>query len=154
MTPPDLDETLASLEGMPRHLQAVAAGLSEEALRRPGTGGAFSLVEHAWHLADLEREGYGERIRRLLTEEDPLLPDFDGDRVARERCYRSKSFHEGLAAFASARAENLSWLRSLAPEVWERRGRQEGVGPVRLGDIPRMMLTHDTSHRASPPVGD
>jgi len=42
-----------------------------------GRRGAFCPVEHCWHLADLEREGYGVRIQRLLRENQPLLRDFD-----------------------------------------------------------------------------
>ena len=109
--------------------------------------GGFSLVEQAWHLADLEREGYGERIRRLLAEEDPALPDFEGDRVARERAYRTKSLPEGVAAFAAARAANLALLRNVTAADWERSGRQEGVDRVALRDLPRMMGEHDAGHR-------
>jgi hypothetical protein len=70
---------------MPALLREVAAALDETARRRRPAGGGFAIVEHAWHLADLEREGYGARISRLLAETAPALPDFDGDRIARER---------------------------------------------------------------------
>ena len=53
-----------------------------------------------------------------------------------------------MAAFAAARRANVARLRSLAPPAWERSGTQEGVGRVRLADIPRLMLEHDESHRA------
>jgi hypothetical protein len=104
-------------------------------------------VEQAWHLADLELEGYGARIRRLLEEADPFLADFDGERIARERAYRNRSLQAGIGAFAGARSANLSLFRSLPPTAWTREGRQEGVGPVSLADVPRMMLEHDRSHR-------
>jgi hypothetical protein len=143
----ELDAILRALETMPAFLQRAARTLEGQAARRP-SGGGFSIVEHAWHLADLEREGFGERIRRLSAEADPDLPDFDGARVARERDYRSRSLPEGLVAFAAARAANLGALRSTFAESWSRSGRQEGVGAVRLGDIPRLMREHDDSHRA------
>ena len=53
------------------------------------------------------------RIRRLLTEVEPALPDFDGERVAQERNYKSLSLADGLEAFRRARAENLAALRAL-----------------------------------------
>ena len=153
--PPALDESgppaeslLAALAEMPQVLARAAAFLAADALRRPGPDGAFSLVEHAWHLADLEREGYAERLRRLETEDEPRLPDFDGGRIARERAYRTLSFADGLRAFAEARAQNLARLRGLAPQAWSRSGTQEGVGRVRLADVPRMMAEHDAGHRA------
>ena len=44
-----------------------------------------------WHLCDLEREGFGVRIRRLRDETTPHPPDFDGTRVAQQRDYRALS---------------------------------------------------------------
>lgn len=144
---PEPQENFTALETMPRFLEEAAAALDGDAAYRPGPDGGFSLVEHAWHLADLEREGYGARIRRLQEEADPLLPDFDGDRIARERAYRRRPLREGLAAFAAARRANLATLRSLPGAAWERAGAQEGVGRITLGDIPRMMAEHDAAHR-------
>jgi len=143
-----IEETLALLEPMPAWLEGMAAAIGEEQERRPGPQGGFSLVEHAWHLADLERDGFGERIRRLRDEHAPFLPDFDGERVARERGYRSLPLAPAIAAFALERFANLASLRALDDESWERSGEQEGVGPVRLSDIPGMMAEHDASHRA------
>ena len=98
-------------------------------------------------LADLEHEGYGERIRRLRDESAPRLPDFDGARLAREREYRSRSLSEGMARFAAARAANLAALRHIPDAAWGRGGSQEGVGALVLSDVPRMMAEHDRSHR-------
>jgi hypothetical protein len=141
------DDLVATLREMPEVLARAAVVLGPEAIRRPGPDGSFSLVEHAWHLADLEREGYGERLRRLLTETDPHLPDFDGARIARERDYPSLPFEEGLRTFRRARALNLSTLRALPPSSWSRGGTQEGVGRLCLADVPRLMAEHDAGHR-------
>jgi hypothetical protein len=138
-------ELLAALEGMPAFLDSAAARLQGEVTRRDG--GAFSLLEHAWHLADLEREGYGARLERLLTENDPFLEDFEGDRLARERSYQTRRLRDGLDAFANARRQNLALLRGLPPEALAREGQQAGVGRLTLGDVPRMMRAHDASHR-------
>jgi hypothetical protein len=91
--------------------------------------------------------GYAERLRRLHTENEPALPDFDGARVARESDYRSRSFADGVGAFRDARGRNIAVLQALPASAWSRAGTQEGVGPVRLADIPRMMAEHDAGHR-------
>ena len=148
LDPFDPTALLSRLRAMPRELEAAARGLREADWRAVPAGGGFSMVEQAWHLADLEREGYAVRIRRLLEEDSPFLPDFEGDRIAAERGYRSLPMEEGLAAFAAARARNVAVLASLALEAWDRSGSQAGVGPVTLRDIPRLMLEHDDSHRA------
>jgi len=115
---------------------------------KEGPNQTFSPVEQSWHLADLEAEGFGTRIRRLLLEGEPTLPDFDGGRIAREREYRSRSLSEGLSAFRSARDTNLALWRGLDVDQWSRAGTQEGVGRIMLCDLPRMMAEHDDSHRA------
>ena len=138
---------LGRLGTMPTFLDDAFSGLSAGDALVEGADG-FSPVEQCWHLADLERDGYAVRIRRLLDELEPALPDFDGERVARERNYKSLSLADGLAAFRRARAENLAALRRLTASEWERRGTQEGVGSVGLCDIPLMMAEHDAAHRA------
>ena len=118
------------LSRAPALLARVAAQVPD-ALARVRSG-PFALVEHLWHIADLEREGFGERVRRLLAEEDPFLPDFDGERIARERQYLTLPVAGALDAFAVARQETLRLLRSVSDEQWNRSGRQEGVGTVSL----------------------
>jgi hypothetical protein len=142
-----LTDTLALLASMPVFLERMAARFTAESARRRPPAGGFSFVENVWHLADLEREGYGVRIARLRAEERPALPDFDGARAARERDYQARSVLEGLAAFASARRANLAVLAAVAGTEWERAGVQEGVGAVTLADVPAMMLEHDAGHR-------
>ena len=148
LTPADREALLGRLEVMPRFLFEQLGGLDAAAAVVRGPQDAFSPVEQCWHLADLEREGFAVRIRRLQEEDSPWLPDFDGARIARERDYRRRSLAEGLAAFAHARAATLGALRAVPEAAWTRAGTQEGVGPVSLCDLPVMMAEHDASHRA------
>ena len=141
------DALLAELQAMPDYLAGAFTGLSAADAAMPGPDGALAPVEQCWHLADLEREGYGLRIQRLLGEVDPVLADFDGARIARERAYRSRSLAEGLTAFRQARGRNLARLRTLTAGEWPRTGIQEGVGPIALCDVPAMMAEPDAGHR-------
>ena len=61
-------ETVERLDAMPELLETVVSGARPEDLTRQPGEGLFSLVEHACHLRDLEREGYLVRVRRMLTE--------------------------------------------------------------------------------------
>jgi hypothetical protein len=141
-------ELLARLGAMPALLRDTAAVLGEAAERRRPAGGAFAFVEHAWHLADLEREGYGARIQRLQAESSPALPDFDGDRIARDRGYLAGDVSLALAVFADARRRNLERLAALDAAALARGGMQDGVGEITLGRVPRMMAAHDAGHVA------
>jgi DinB superfamily len=147
LAPMAQDALLDDLQAMPEYLASAFTALSAADAAVPGPDGALAPVEQCWHLADLEREGYGLRIQRLLGEVDPVLADFDGARIARERAYRSRSLGEGLAAFREARRRNLAQLRALTAAEWPRTGIQEGVGPVALCDVPAMMAEHDAGHR-------
>jgi hypothetical protein len=143
----DQESLLRQLEAMPDFLERVFASLSPWDAVTAVPNGSFSPIEQCWHLADLEREGYGVRIHRLLAEDDPRLPDFDGDRVAEERNYKSLSLADGIKAFRKARTANVRAFRSVSNADWSRPGTQEGVGRMMLGDVPAMMAEHDASHR-------
>ncbi|HLE21489.1 MAG TPA: DinB family protein [Vicinamibacteria bacterium] len=142
------DALWRELEDMPRFLAERFVALTPEESTTRGPDGTFSPVEQSWHLADLEREGFGVRIQRLLRENHPLLPDFDGARLANERGYNKKSLGKGIEAFREARLANIAALRSLEVEDWSRAGTQEGVGEVSLCDLPLMMAEHDAAHKA------
>jgi hypothetical protein len=144
---PDQRALLAELAAMPRYLEELLAGLSPQQAVQPGPGDLFSPVEQVWHLADLEREGFGVRINRLLNEHDPQLPDFDGAAVAMARNYRVQSLADGLRAFQDARRENLATLQRVPESAWARSGTQEGVGKVSLCDMPTFLLQHDAAHK-------
>ncbi|HEX9986018.1 MAG TPA: DinB family protein [Thermoanaerobaculia bacterium] len=127
----------ALLDAAPPHLRNT----------RPAAGG-FSLLEHAWHLADLEEEGYGARIARLLGEPNPTLPDFRGDAVAAERRYFEQQLAPAVKRFMTARAANVALLRGASAEQLALTGEQEGVGPVTLANVAAMMARHDRDHAA------
>lgn len=148
LAPTERQATLETLASMKDFLSESIGGLSEQERLAPAPDGGFSPVEQVWHLADLEREGFAVRIRRLRSESAPALPDFDGARIAAERNYRALSFEEGLSAFAAARHANVEAFRAMRPDEWDRSGTQEGIGTVSLCDMPELMCQHDEAHKA------
>jgi len=126
---------MRSLSAWPEYLYEQFDALSAEDALAARTGGAFSPVEQVWHLADLEREGFGVRIRRLRDEQAPRLPDFDGDRIARERHYRSLSLRRGTRGVWPSLARRIfATLQCLPGEAWARSG---NPGGRRHGDVVR-----------------
>jgi hypothetical protein len=137
---------LEHLATFPALVRAYVASVPEGRWReRPGAGG-FAMVEQAWHLADLEHEGFGERIVRLMRDPEPELPDFRGQQVAQARRYLELEMAPALERFAAARAANVERLRSLSPDGWQRSGRQEGVGLVTMEQVVARMAAHDREH--------
>ena len=86
-TPRSTSDVVRSLAAMGPFLREAFGSLTPEEASAPAPGGAFAPVEQVWHLADLEREGFGVRIRRLRDETDPHLPGFDGTREPKDRKY-------------------------------------------------------------------
>jgi hypothetical protein len=147
MTTPELQHLLEYLSETPRVVWQLAGALTEEDRRWRPSGAEFSVLENVCHLRDIEREGYAARIRRLLVEKEPLLPDIDGSRLARERDYNSHKMEAALDDFAGAREGNVAVLRSLTSDQLERAGVLETAGPITLSQLLRMMREHDEAHR-------
>lgn len=145
----DLDTWSANLDFVtdsPSVLRQLVAGLVEPTVRQRPSPDEFSAVEQVCHLRDLEIEGYGDRIRRILVEETPRLDDFDGARVAAERAYNNEAIESALNAFSEARTANLAVLRSLTEKQKARTGELAGVGEVNIPRLLAMMREHDEGH--------
>ncbi len=137
---------LEKLRTFPAELRALLANAPQARLRQRAADDTFALVEQAWHLADLEEEGYGARIEKMLAEDDPQLPDFKGDVVAEERRYLELELEPALAKFEIARRRNVERIASLSDEQMQRSGEQEGVGRVTIARVVEMMAEHDAGH--------
>jgi DinB superfamily len=134
------------LRAFPTTLRELIDAIPRDRLRVRGSDGTFAPVEQAWHLADLEVEGYGMRIARIIEEENPELADFKGDEVANERNYIELELEPALERFAKARRENIARLESARDQG--RAGTQEGVGRVTLKQVAEQMAHHDAGHAA------
>ena len=134
------------LRAFPQQLRDLIASIPQDRLRVRGTDGTFAPVEQAWHLADLEVEGYGMRIARIIEEDSPELGDFKGDVVAKERNYIELELEPALERFAKARRENIARLESARDH--SRTGTQESVGRVTLEQVAEQMAEHDAGHAA------
>ena len=133
------------LRAFPRQLRDLLARVPADRLRVRAPDGTFAAIEQAWHLADLEVEGYGLRIARILAEQDPELPDFKGDVVAEQRKYLELNLEPALVRFEEARMKNVA---ALEQADLQRAGHQDGVGRVTLARIAEMMAEHDAGHAA------
>ena len=139
-------EALELLAAMPEFLAGAVARAPADALQWKPAPEEFSLVEHACHLRDLEREGYLVRVRRMLAEVLPTLAGFDGATVAQERHYLAQDAHAAVEDFAAARAELLSRLQALTAADLAREGIFDGAR-ICMADLVAMIAEHDRGHR-------
>ncbi len=142
----EMQALAAFLSETPERVRRLVSSLSEGDARWKPSAEEFSALEHVCHLSDLEREGYAARIEKLAREKEPFLPDFDGDKAARERDYNSQSLAIMLDAFTRSRLNNLLVISRLSANDLQRGGTLETVGPITLETLLHKMREHDESH--------
>ena len=141
-----MQNVLERLAQAPQELNMLLRDLSPEAISTKNSPDEFSALETVCHLRDLEIEGYGVRINKILTDDNPMLPDIDGSRLAIERDYNSQEVTEALEAFTLARRQNIAALTQVSEEQLERTGLLTGVGEVSVDRLLSMMSEHDDNH--------
>ena len=146
MTEAELQNLIAFLAETPTVVRQLIGELSADEARQRPAANEFSALEQACHLRDIEREGYAVRLRRLLSEGEPVLPDINGGKLARERDYQSQAFAAALNEFAQARRENMATVEKLSLDQLQRSGTLEGVGRITVARLLELMRAHDEEH--------
>jgi hypothetical protein len=139
-------EALRLLAETPAIVHAAVVDAMPARLRQRPAPEAFSLVEHACHLRDLECEGYNLRLQRMLGEENPALAGFEGDVIARERDYLAQDAAQAAAQFAVSRAALVARAGTLTFAEMARTGTFMGR-TITVCDLLAMMVEHDRGHR-------
>src|SRR5664279_4930233 len=140
---------LDTLAATPAALKAALRGVPRKLLLFTPAPGKWSILEILCHLRDMEREGYLERYTRILAENEPRLPDLNGDALAIERDYRGQKAGDVLRDWARLRRESLRLLKKSKPEQWRRAGIHETAGRLTIDDlVVRHAVGNDTAHLA------
>jgi len=137
---------IEELRGAPERLAALAGRCPAGEIARKPAPDAFSAREVIHHLRDIEIEGHGARLVRMLEETEPFLPAVNGDQLAIERRYNDRPHEPALEEFRQARARAVTRLSSMTPEEWRRGGTLDGVGPIRVEALVQIWRTHDREH--------
>ena len=119
-------------------------GITPEELDRRPPGSDWSAREVAHHLADSETTAY-IRLRRLIAEDNPAIPDYDEEQFAR-RLHYDRPIEPSLAVLRSVREASLQLLEALTPEEWQRSGVHSEAGPYSVDDWLRTYANHSHDH--------
>jgi hypothetical protein len=107
----------------------------------------LTAIEQLCHVKDIEIEGYQVRIRRTLTENNPVLPDLPGELMARERRYATADASLVLREFADARAATVADIRAFTDTELSRLATFEGKLTT-LAGLVHFLCSHDCQHLA------
>lgn len=109
--------------------------------------GRWSALDIVCHLRDADREVLVPRLERMLAEERPAIADVDMRGWDTQRAYRSESVRAAHQAWSESRRVLVARLAPLGPEDWRRVGYHSVRGPCPLGEMVRLWVDHDLSHR-------
>ena len=135
----------AYLSDTARAVQGLLDAMDTTQGREPPDDGSFSLVEHLWHLADIETLGWTPRFQRILHDTRPNLPGVDGDRLALEKDYRARPWRGAARRFVAQRRRTLKTLQQFDGEVLRRPVVFAGAR-TRAGGVLAACVAHDLDH--------
>lgn len=140
-----VDEAIALLGATPALIRSSVAGVSREVLdgSQPDVWGARQVLEH---LLDVERIAFRDRIGRILDEDRPYIRSIDPPGRLKEGGYAERTLEDLLAAFELLRTESIAWLHSIDAGDFDREGRHEAAGTIRVGELLHYWAVHDLTH--------
>ena len=138
-------EIVDTLRALPGQIEALVRDLDEEALRRRPAPDQWSIKEVCAHLRD-SLEIDGERIRRMVEEDEPSIPGYDQEALAREHNYQNASMPLVLTALRAFSGGNAYALEGLSEEQWRRGGRHEERGPINVAGYAEQQAEHVRAH--------
>lgn len=121
------------------------AGLSAEQLTAHPLPGKWSAAEIVQHLADSEMNS-AIRLRKLLTEDAPLIQGYDQDVYATRLFYNERELAPALALFQAARATTVQLLERMTESDWQRAGTHSESGAYAAADWLRIYAAHAHGH--------
>lgn len=124
-----------------REVEQALAGFPADELTAHPIPGKWSAREIVHHLGDSETTS-AIRLRRLLTEDRPVITGYDQDLYARQFRYNERDHADAMMAFRAARAITLPLLNAMSEEEWNRQGSHSEHGAY----TPELWLTIYADH--------
>jgi len=126
-------------------LRDALRGLSPEQLKATPVPGKWSTLQVVCHLADFEPI-YADRIKRVISEDQPLILSGDPDLFAAHLAYLDRDVEEELAVIASIRTQLARILSTLPEAAFQRTGTHSTDGPISLETLLIRITNHLPHH--------
>jgi len=145
MTPTERAALVARYAAGADAFEAVVSGLTDADLDARPFPGEWTVREIAHHLADGELNS-AVRLRRLIAEDEPVLPGYDEMAFSRRLHYGERPIGPSVAAMRAARAATLGILERLTEAEWARTGTHTEQGAYSVEAWLRDYATHPHEH--------
>ena len=140
-----LDELLKQYEKGPDLLKTAVAGVREDQFDQAPVPGKWSIRQVVCHIADFEPV-YGDRMKRVLVEDNPTMFGGDPDVFAAGLHYDKRSVHEELELISVVRRQMAVILRNTDVEDFQRTGVHSEAGPLTLETLLERITRHIPHH--------
>jgi hypothetical protein len=131
----------------PALLRDATAGLTRRQQQERPQPGKWSTLEVVCHIADMESV-YAERLKRVLVEDRPTLPNADENGYAAALAYDHRDLEEELAVIEYTRRQLGRILQGLAPDAMQRVGVHSTDGPMTVEQLVARITRHIPHHAA------
>ena len=121
----------------------ILAGPAGELRRRPHPA-RWAPLEYACHVRDVCTL-YHERLDLMLSEDDPLYPNWDQDLTAVQERYEEQAPATVVSELTAAAERLARRLETITGSQWERTGRRSDGATFTIGSLSRYMI-HDPVH--------
>ena len=128
-------------------LREAIEGLSEEELRFKPALDKWSIHQILSHLSDSEMVAT-QRLKKVLSEEEPLLMSIDQDAWANALGYEQLDREQYLLLFQLLRSSMLPILAQLTSEQFERVGKYADAGRFTFKELLEYRVQHVRGHLA------
>ena len=128
-------------------LREAIEGLSEEELRFKPALDKWSIHQILIHMSDSEMVST-QRLKKVLSEEEPLLMSIDQDAWANALGYEQLDREQYLLLFQLLRSSMLPILAQLTSEQFERVGNYADAGRFTLKALLEYRVQHVRGHLA------
>lgn len=135
---------LATLGEQLESTLAVLRNIPEEKGNSRYAEGKWSIKELVGHMVDAERI-FGYRLLRFARNDQTPLPGFEQDDYVANGGFDKCRLSDLVEELEHVRKSNLSLLRNLDAEAWQRRGDANGQ-PVSVRALAHIIAGHEAHH--------
>lgn len=129
------------LEKTPGLLELLLRDLSTEVLEWKPAAERWSISEVLEHLVMIEKL-YEQRARRIMLEESPVLPKFQGTVEGEAK----KTARQHMEEFVPLRRAFVFYLHSVPSTSAARTGQHAELGSISLSQMLHELANHDLGH--------
>jgi uncharacterized damage-inducible protein DinB len=138
-------ELIAKYSDQSGDLIAAVEGLTDSELDRRLGPGKWSVRQQVNHLADSEMNMV-QRMKKVIAEENPLLPAYDQDKWAKGLFYIASPVDDSVAVFFTLRTSMTHILKELKDSDFDRFGIHTERGKLTLLDLLEDTVEHAEHH--------